>query len=337
MIALRARNVEEALPEGCRVFDWRKGTERESRAGRVRVLRGLYATEYSTPTERVLFDPDRDANPYFHFMEALWMLGGRADVAFPKQFNSKFGQFSDDGKEFHGAYGRRWRSWFGADQLRSIVAALLENRECRRQVLGIWDPTRDLGADSKDVPCNLSVVFQVAPDGRSLDATVFNRSNDLIWGAYGANAVQFSFLLEYLAVSTGLTVGRLTQVSANTHVYERHWDLVEKLAKKSKDALDASVARGWYSRGLVAPYPLVNVSSVGAWDRELATFLDRGVDGTYRDPFFREVACRLLMSWMAFSNRKSLKRFDEAIGALQECPASDWAKACREWVERRAK
>ena len=33
-----------------------------------------------TPTKELLFDPDRDANPFFHFMEGLWMLAGFNDL-----------------------------------------------------------------------------------------------------------------------------------------------------------------------------------------------------------------------------------------------------------------
>jgi len=48
---------------------------------------------------------------------------------------------------------------------------------------------------------------------------VFNRSNDMVWGCYGANAVHFSFLHEFIGRSTGLPLGTYTQVSVNLHAY----------------------------------------------------------------------------------------------------------------------
>jgi hypothetical protein len=50
--------------------------------------------------------------------------------------------------------------------------------------------------------------------------TVFCRSNDLIWGAYGANAVHMSILQEYVACGLARPVGHYWQVSNNYHVYE---------------------------------------------------------------------------------------------------------------------
>lgn len=147
---------------------------------------------YSHPRERVLFNQARDANPFFHLYEALWMLAGRNDVAPLRHYNSKF-DFSDDGVTQNGAYGYRWRySWNGSkvsgiDQLDLLVAHLREQPKSRRAVLAMWNVEDDLvkiggpcdcGADrtgpsaeahrpicsslaSKDVCCNLNVMFSI--------------------------------------------------------------------------------------------------------------------------------------------------------------------------------
>jgi thymidylate synthase len=69
----------------------------------------------------------------------------------------------------------------------------------------------------KDVPCNTNAFFRVT-NGK-LDMMVNCRSNDIFWGAYGANAVHFSFLQEYVASSIGVEVGRYWQNSFNFHAY----------------------------------------------------------------------------------------------------------------------
>src|SRR5271154_5758040 len=51
--------------------------------------KGVFITEYEKPDERVLFSQTRDANPFFHFFESLWILAGREDVEFLAQFNPK--------------------------------------------------------------------------------------------------------------------------------------------------------------------------------------------------------------------------------------------------------
>ena len=84
------------------------------------------------------------------------MLAGRNDVPWIQGFNGKMDTYSDDGKTFHGAYGYRWRNWFGKDQLQEVMFRLGTYHNDRRAVLGIWDPHQDLVQtnDGKDYPCN---------------------------------------------------------------------------------------------------------------------------------------------------------------------------------------
>src|SRR5690606_6235064 len=140
---------------------------------------------------------ERDANPFLHFFESLWMLAGRNDVDYMTRLVRRFAAYSDDGKTFNGAYGYRWRKWFGRDQLQQIIGALRSNPQDRRCVLGMWDAGHDLGLQSADLPCNTHIYFRIQDD--RLNMTVCNRSNDAIWGAVGANVVHMSFLQEYMA------------------------------------------------------------------------------------------------------------------------------------------
>ena len=328
------RNVHQALPEGAyQLLTF--GVETESRNGPVKVMPVPLTTVYMRPTERVLFHPERDANPFFHLFESLWMLAGRNDVAFPKFFNSKFDAFSDDGETFNAAYGHRWRNHFGSDQLRVIISALDKDPSCRRQVLSMWDGKHDLGLQSKDLPCNTQAYFQVDMDGK-LQMMVTNRSNDLIWGAYGANAVHFSFLLEYMASALGREVGLYYQTSFNTHFYTKtHGELVQTLADKAPQPPEQFTCP--YSEGKIKDtIPLMSIPR-GRWDRELSTFmglLESDDDKTFVDPFFQHVALPLLRAYKAFKS-KSPTRFNEAQRHVGQCAAQDWALACSEWLQRR--
>lgn len=237
MISIEARNVQQAIPKALQALR-DVGEPRTTRNGDAIVVRGVFATEYHRPCERVLFYDKRDANPFFHLYEGLWMIAGRNDVAGPARILKSFAQFSDNGETFHGAYGYRWRKHFktdlritssggrdiegitgkSLDQVDTIIRLLGDNPDDRRCVLQMWDSTIDLGQKGKDFPCNLTATFHRAADG-SLDLTVYNRSNDMVWGAYGANAVHFSMLQEYMARRIGCEVGIYTQVSSNMHAY----------------------------------------------------------------------------------------------------------------------
>ena len=106
------------------------GQQENTRNGLVLEFPTPFCVTYSHPTERVLFYPERDANPFFHLMESLWMLAGRNDVEWISKYNKRISQYSDDGKTFHGAYGHRWRNHFKGgpkefkDQLDQVMIRL---------------------------------------------------------------------------------------------------------------------------------------------------------------------------------------------------------------------
>ena len=211
---ITARNVNVAFAEGW----WHlrtAGIGEDSRNGRVIVAPGPVITEYRVPTERVLFNEKRDANPVFHLMECIWMLAGENHTSWLEQFNPRMADYTED-HVMHAAYGHRWRRHFNIDQLPLIVGILKTKPDSRQAVLQMWDP-EDLMGTWKDRACNTAAYFDCR--GGVLNMTVTCRSNDMLWGAYGANAVHFSFLQEVLAHAIGVPVGVYRQFSNNFHVY----------------------------------------------------------------------------------------------------------------------
>ncbi len=326
MDVIKVRNVHEALPKGLRYLQ-EHGIERDTRNGPVLVAPGPVTTLFEQPTERVLYWVQRDANPFFHLAESLWMLAGRNDLAFVTYFVKRMKEFSDDGETLHGAYGRRWIGHFGGiDQLATIIAALKKNPDDRRNVLQMWDATCDLGRDGRDVPCNTQAYFSRDADGR-LDMTVCNRSNDVIWGAYGANAVHFSYLQEYIAGGIGCKVGRYWQMSNNFHAYLGTFKPLEGL-------IDTPPGTNPYNRPEVQLFPLVSVD-MEKWNQDLAMFLDEGVTLGLREPFFRKIAHPMFMAYKAFKENGGLAKYDTPLEILNQMVASDWREAAIQWIKRR--
>ena len=322
MHLLLSRNVQQIIPMGVDLLR-EEGYVMESRAGEVVTVRGPVTSFYERPTERVIFWPERDANPFFHFMEGLWMLDGRNDVEWISRYNSTIEQFSDNGRTFNGAYGHRWRHYFGYDQLNTVIDKLRANPEDRRVMLQMWHPD-DMVMDSKDLPCNQSVNFRIVSG--QVDMTVFNRSNDMIWGAYGANAVHMSMLQEYVALSLGLEVGGYWQISTNFHAYHSTWDKVESI--EYTDKVDDP-----YESRQVEPFKMMH-SPKEQWDGELEMFMDEGTSAMgYRDPFFKKVVLPMAQTWDAWKEKDmaSAMKFAKDIGA------NDWQRACLEWLARRNK
>lgn len=315
MFVLKVRNVHEALPLGIRLVR-ESGVRRDSRNGPVLMLPAPLVTVYSHPMERVIFHEKRDANPYFHLMEAMWMLAGRNDVLFPAYFGSKLREYSDNGTTLHGAYGYRWRRGFGVgDQLKIVVDTLRRDPTDRRQVISMWDANRDLGVNSKDLPCNTHAYVQIGTDNR-LNLMVCNRSNDMIWGTYGANAVHFAFLLEYLAMGIGVAPGLYTQVSMNTHVYlKKH----ERLIQESY----------WYG-------PTFGTSTYlgKTFDRDLGLLFSQDLSfcPELEDVFLNSVVRPMWESYNYFKS-KNLPAAKDALSLMP--PDNDWKIAATQWLERR--
>src|SRR5580765_2443338 len=269
MHVIKVRNVHRALPEGIAHL-LKYGVERDSRNGPVLVAPWPVTTHYTSPRERVIFWPERDANPFFHLMECLWVLAGRNDVAFLDQYVKHMKSYSDDGNTYHGAYGYRWLNHFvedggikgvdNIDQLSIIIERLKKDPNDRRCVLTMWDPVTDLGKEGLDFPCNTQIFFSISGgviSSAHLSMTVCQRSGDLLWGVFGSNAVHFSFLLEYVAAGIGCKVGEYWQVTNNFHAYR---NVLDPLVEKMNIDNNSSISPYTYS----SPYPIVN-TSIEVW------------------------------------------------------------------------
>lgn len=334
---IHATNVNQALSDG---LHWLAlaGHTTESRNGPVLVAPGPVLTVYARPEERVMFSALRDANPFFHLYESIWMLAGRNDSAAVARYAKTMEVFAEDGK-LHGAYGHRWRQHFGFDQLVYIVAALKQDRTTRRAVLSMWDPMSDLTAigNSKDVPCNTAVYFDATKG--VLDMTVVNRSNDIIWGAYGANSVHMSFLQSVVAAAAGLPVGAYCQMSNNYHSYVGRPD-VERLLYKNPDGRYnvTYVPDDRYVSGEVTAYPLRFGCERFDLEPFLADCTNAAAEPTVRfpnaAPFFSWVFTPLMRAHAAYKAGDTPLALHTLKPLLAE--NNDWGVAAAGWLGRRA-
>lgn len=358
---ISVRNVNSALSEG---LHWLAvaGIEMDSRNGPVLKAPGPVITEFRQPCERVLFSALRDANPFFHLYECIWMLAGRNDSATVANYAKHMDTFAENGV-MNGAYGHRWRTHFGYDQLLFVAEELRRDPMTRRAVLTMWDPgssayegmddTFNAGdahkarAGSKDVPCNTQVYFD-ATSG-SLDMTVCNRSNDVVWGAYGANAVHMSFLQEVIAAALGIPVGAYYQVSNNFHVYTERED-VQRLLQRRRDVGEACGGNdGWnvlvnvedryrdleyfpvrHSYGHLYEPGGANLVEFLLECELLAAHPASGYAPVH--PFLRDVFRPMMLAHYAYKQ----DQLEAALACARTILAPDWRVACVLWLQRRA-
>lgn len=379
MITIKVDNVNQALDEGMSLLQ-EHGREEPSRAGPVLVMPCPVTTVYARPRERVLFSPLRDANPFFHLAESLWMLAGRRDAAFLNNFVSDFGErFAEPSLNnlghMHDAYGHRWRHQLGFDQLNEVVKQLTEKPESRQAVIQMWDATNypddmrvwheasdDLCGEWRTRPCNTHAYLRIRSESvyrdtrvgnldptvanptfeEVLDLTVLCRSNDIWWGAYGANAVHFSVLQEYLAARLDVGVGNLIQFSNNYHVYRTQMDQLEERRKRLnvRYLLDDR-----YRTAGLRPAPLVHDAE--SFDEEVVSLLQMyenktqtpystsvhhpRLTGVFNNGFLSNTVWPMLMAHFSWKNKLTTKEWLEVI------EAPDWRVASTEWINRRTK
>lgn len=197
------------------------------RGKRVKEIRPVIV-EFTNPYNRTTFLKGRKINPFFQLAEALWILRGRADVEWLTKFNANMAQFSDDGVYFNAPYGERLRffnqnSYKGFvfnphDQLYDVFQKLSKDKDTRQAVASIWNPLFDnVSYEGKDFPCNMLLDFKIRDN--KLELVVFNRSNDIHWGTWGANLCQFSTIQEVMASWLGIECGMYAQITNSLHVY----------------------------------------------------------------------------------------------------------------------
>lgn len=259
------------------------------------------------------------------------------------------------------------------DQLKLIIDHLKAVPDSRRVVLTMWnveddllkigtpiDTTTEANKEfrthkpnpnySKDVCCNTHVYFSLretqcppndhscqACGGRFLDMTVCNRSNDLIWGLLGANAVHFSFLQEYMAACIGVEVGVYNQITNNCHVYLNDKWQPEKWL--NDDYLNPYLCNPW--RAQDQPFPLFPlVKDPATFDKELVSFVGNNrqqfVDGDVppelvSEPFLRDAAQPMFNAFHAHKRRD----YTRALEWIDKVQADDWRIAGRNWLLKR--
>jgi len=317
MLILDVRNADDAYGKVCRVA-MSKGVKQDSRNGAVVSVLGPTVVKFSNPRDRVLIDPTRDANPFFHLFESLWMLAGSNEVSFIQNFNKQIGAYSDDGETFNAAYGHRWRRYFGYDQIAKAIGMLRDNPYDRRVVITQWDPRADLGSESLDIPCNQQIMPRVY-EGR-LNFLTTNRSNDAVWGLCGANMVHLTVLMEVMAHAVGLPLGEWVHVSNNLHIYERHWDMA-----RTVPALQIHIMRP-KSQPL-----LTGEEKYEDFIQDCEAFIT-GQDDDFATEFFDGTVAPMIQGYHKW------KRDGDKDGAIYDAQcieADDWRRACVAWLKRR--
>ena len=293
------------------------GLRESSRNGPVLAIPSPVVLTIQRPWERVLFDPIRDANPFFHAMEFVWMMAGSNDAEWISQFNKRMVEYADDGV-LRGAYGWRWTN--PSDQITPLIELLKKEPSTRQAVLSMWDVLYDgPKARTSDRPCNTHIYFRQNRLG-GLDMTVCNRSNDMIWGMLGANAVHMTMLHELVSLAAGMRQGAYRVFTNNLHVYTE--------MPKYREITNVQTLYDPYATDEVTHLPLLQKDETYVdFIADCKSMVDDGFMFDFRTEWMEYVGEPI---HDAYLNKGMRDRNIELI------TATDWQRACKEWNTRRA-
>lgn len=231
-----------------------EGVKRETRGSTCYELPEPAMFKITNPLAREVTIPARKWFKTLPYAESLWIASGRNDMAYITHYLPRMIDFSDDGIYMRGGYGPRYRNYNGesddykidtinvrqpgsVDQLKYVIECFKTDKETRRAVMNFGDPMKDDYDEkgelkkSKDIPCTRELHFMKQSGNNKLDLIVRMRSNDLIWGASAVNIFNYTFMQEYVAAILGLEVGNYYHIADNLHYYDRHAEMVKRLAE----------------------------------------------------------------------------------------------------------
>lgn len=178
----------------------------------------------------------RKLNINYFKKEMMWKLkGDRFDDSICQHAKMWASVKNDDGS-FNSNYGQYW---FGEQRgLYKAIEELRNDEHSRRSIIPMLNDSH-IGPHVKDTVCTEAVSFRIR--NGQLNMSVHMRSSDQIFGL-GTDLPTFAFLyrlayallrLEYHTLS----IGTMTVTAMSSHIYDRHWEMVNRILKDPKVAV----------------------------------------------------------------------------------------------------
>jgi len=202
---------------------------------RVAILPGAQAFQLDLQDGRLPLNGLRRTYPRTAATEIAWFLKGARDVAWLEERNVRiWSDFAEKNGEVANAYGYRWRSAFGRDQIDAAVETLKRDPSSRQVYVTAWSGRSDgLGKKGKNFPCPVGFTLNII--NNQLHSTLMMRSSDVFVGL-PYDVMGHAMLMAILAgwIDKRLTLGTMSVTLAHAHMYQDHWDLARQCLSRKK-------------------------------------------------------------------------------------------------------
>ena len=199
----------------------------------------------ANPRCRIPFTVGRKFSMTYMVAELIWYLAANNSTAWISNYSKFWKNISDDGVTANSAYGARLFTENPkiADgrfkQIDYIIEELKRDPDSRRAVMHLRVPSDSIDA-KLDVPCTLALQFFIREN--KLHQVAMMRSSDLIFGiAYDVPA--FTLFQEMIANELDVELGSYTHVSNSLHIYERHFEMAQKILSVGNVVKSRSLSR----------------------------------------------------------------------------------------------
>jgi thymidylate synthase len=194
--------------------------------------------EIRNPQACVLTNPHRKLSLDYLEAEFDWYLSGSLTIEKIGEKASMWKRIANDDGTVNSNYGYfvfnqlvETRPGNDISQFRWCLGSLIKDQDSRQAVINFNQPSHKYDSN-KDFVCTETMQFLIR-DNR-LISIVNMRSCDLIYGASfdipWFSYVQQVMLSQLQMYMPSLQMGSLYHNSASLHVYERHFDMIEKIA-----------------------------------------------------------------------------------------------------------
>ena len=165
--------------------------------------------------------------------EMDWYQSGNLNVDDIAKYSSFWKQLADSNGTVNSNYGwlTQVQKHSGISQFEWCIRRLKEDKYTRQAIMNYNQPCHKYEG-VKDFVCTISQTFIVRND--KLDSIVLMRSNDLIYGLT-YDIVWFTELLQEMSHILEIPIGLYKHYATSLHVYERHFDMLVKMADEGFD------------------------------------------------------------------------------------------------------
>ncbi len=164
--------------------------------------------------------------------EPVDVMRGFKDFVYPNKEEIKNIMLDKIGNSGYGfSYGQRLFNYKNMkNQMDNFIITVLKNNSSSRRAMAIiYDPSIDSDKNKKLIPSLISIHFKIF--NSKLDITANIRSNDFFIG-WPANVYQLNFLQKYVADKLSIDVGKITIFSNSAHVFQEHFDKINKIIEE---------------------------------------------------------------------------------------------------------